>query len=74
MSEFLTDGMNKDTDNLATEYYVELTTQVPLCLGQKQKKNCTGVLFGVILLLNAKNFLLLSCTISVLFVAAIPLL
>jgi len=33
----------------------------------------TEILFGVILFLNAKNFVLLSCTISVLFVAVIPL-
>jgi len=37
MLRFMTDDMNKDTDSLATECYVELTTQVPLCLGQKQK-------------------------------------
>jgi hypothetical protein len=72
VSRFLTDDMNKDTDTLATECYVELTTQVPLCLGQKKK--CTGVLFGVIIFLNAKNIVLLSRKISVLFVVAIPLL
>ena len=73
MSRFLTDEMNKDTDNLSTEAYHTASIVSGLVMGRKKKTKCTESLFGVILFLNAKDFILLSTTLSILFVADVPL-